>query len=63
MKTKMNANRHEENNENNLMPRLSEQALYLIALAKLLKKEFGVTSLEEFLTPGGLTNYRGKILT
>lgn len=64
MKTQMNAHPCRENNNFNndpkSAPRLSDQAFYLIALAKLLKKESGMTSLEQFLTPGGSTGHKGK---
>lgn len=48
------------NNDPKSAPRLSDQAFYLIALAKLLKKESGMTSLEQFLAPGRTSGYNGK---
>jgi hypothetical protein len=39
---------------------LSDEAFYLIALASLLKKEFGVTSLNQFLAQESPINYKGR---
>lgn len=41
-------------------PQLSDDAFYLIVLAGLLKKEFGVTSLQQFLAQESYPVYKGK---
>lgn len=41
-------------------PRLSDEAFYLIALANLLKKEFGKNSLDQYLVPVELHVYKGR---
>jgi hypothetical protein len=40
--------------------RLSDQAFYLIVLAKLFKKEFGVSLLKQYFTMEGPTAYPGR---
>jgi len=65
MKTEINTHSFGENNNikksQHLVPRLSDEAFYLIALAGLLKKEFGQASLKQYLVPGGLPVYKGNI--
>ena len=40
--------------------RLSDDAFYLIALALLIKKESGASSLSQYLFPGGLSISKDK---
>ena len=54
-------NTERKDNQPATMPRLREEALYLIALALLLKKESGNASLKQYLEPGGIPGYKNKM--